>query len=217
MARRDRATGRLDVEPGGPRHHSGGGPRSCRRVNPGQPSSRRLRAIHHVDDPLPRATDRLRRHATAPTGTGSPTRETHDQAVESKVNRWSDVGGCGCEAVDDRYAARGRPAACSTSPWRARLCTAISSMGAAGRGSCGWTAATRTGCRWACRSWTTIVDGSDAPQSRSGFAGAFAQEHAQGVGVLIADSPGDGFQGQFGGAQQVGCPFDPQVLDEADG
>ena len=49
------------------------------------------------------------------------------------------------------------------------------------------------------------------------FAGAFAQKHSQGVGMFVADFPGDGLQGLLSCAQQVRCSFDPQILDEADG
>jgi hypothetical protein len=56
-----------------------------------------------------------------------------------------------------------------------------------------------------------------ASKGRGGFAGAFAQKHSQGVGMFVADFPGDGLQGLLGCAEQVRCSFDPQILDEADG
>src|SRR5215469_199326 len=59
--------------------------------------------------------------------------------------------------------------------------------------------------------------GLDPSKSCRGLARALAQEHAQGVGVLIADFPRDGFQGQAGRPHQVDCLFDPQILHEADG
>jgi hypothetical protein len=49
-----------------------------------------------------------------------------------------------------------------------------------------------------------------------GLAGAFAEEYSQGVGMFVADLPGDGFHGQVGRAQQVASAFDSQVLDEPD-
>jgi hypothetical protein len=57
---------------------------------------------------------------------------------------------------------------------------------------------------------------SQASEGRGAFAGSFAQQHSQGVGVLVPDLPGDRLQGLFSGAQQVGGSFDPQVLDEPD-
>jgi hypothetical protein len=39
-----------------------------------------------------------------------------------------------------------------------------------------------------------IGDGSGASKGCGCLAGAFPQEHAQGVGVLVTDFPGDGFQ-----------------------
>jgi hypothetical protein len=35
--------------------------------------------------------------------------------------------------------------------------------------------------------------------------------------VFVADFSGDGFHGQFGGAEQMGSALDPQALEESDG
>src|SRR5215469_2222260 len=58
---------------------------------------------------------------------------------------------------------------------------------------------------------------SDAAEGRGGLSCSLAQQDPQRMGVLVADFSCDGFQRQFGSAEQVGCPLDPQVLHEADG
>jgi hypothetical protein len=48
---------------------------------------------------------------------------------------------------------------------------------------------------------TRVAQGkSQVPEGRGAFAGSFAQQHSQGVGVLVADFPGDRLQGLFSGA-----------------
>src|SRR6516165_3041880 len=53
------------------------------------------------------------------------------------------------------------------------------------------------------------------PEHRCRLPCASAKQHTQGVGVLIADLAGNGFQRQISCAQQMACTFDPEVLDES--